>query len=249
MKSICLTAVAIVFCSIQTATSFAADPPSDAIAAIDKAIQALGGEAKLKAATAISWKTKGKVNFGGNESEINGQTVAEGADKIHGEFEGDFGGMKFKGVTVINGDKGWRNFGGMVMELDKEGLQMERRNHLLQIVPVTLLPLKSGQFKLVLLAGEKSTVAVKATGADGKSFTIHFDKESALPIKLVAKVAGFDGQEFTQETSYSDYKEMGGIKKATKIASLRDGEAFVKQEVVEFKILDKVDQKLFDEPK
>jgi hypothetical protein len=249
MKSTCLTAVALSFFSVQFAAALPAAEPADAIAAIDKSIQALGGEAKLKAAAAISWKTKGKINFGGAESEFSGMTVVDGLEKIHGEFEGDFGGMKFKGETILNGDKGWRNFGGMIMELDKDGLQMERRNHLLQIVPVTLVALKSNQFKLALLSGEKSAVAVKATGADGKSMTIHFDKESALPVKLIAKVAGFDGQEFTQETTFSDYKEMSGIKKATKIASRRDGEEFIKQEVVEFKILEKVDPKLFEEPK
>ena len=55
----------------------------------------------------------------------------------------------------------------------------------------------------------------------------------------MAKVVGFDGNEFTQETTFGGYKEMGGIKKATKVASKRDGEKFIDSEVTEFKILEK----------
>jgi DNA invertase Pin-like site-specific DNA recombinase len=53
----------------------------------------------------------------------------------------------------------------------------------------------------------------------------------------------------TQETTFANYKEFGGIKKATKIENKRDGEKFLEQEITEFKVLDKVDPKTFDEPK
>ena len=91
-------------------------------------------------------------------------------------------------------------------------------------------------------------VGVKATGPDGKDFNLFFDKESGLPVKLVAKVVGFMGDEFTQETMFSDYQEMGGIKKATKIQTKRNGEKFQEQQVTEFKLLDQVDPKTFAEP-
>ena len=86
------------------------------------------------------------------------------------------------------------------------------------------------------------------TTPDGKEFTLYFDKESGLPVKLVAKVVGFGGEEFTQETTYKDYKDFDGIKKATKVDSKRDGEDFTKSEVTEFKVLEKVDPKAFSEP-
>jgi hypothetical protein len=89
---------------------------------------------------------------------------------------------------------------------------------------------------------------VKVTGPDGKEFTLAFDKDSGLPARMVAKVIGFQGQENLQETTYADYKDFDGIKKATKVESKRDGEPFIKQEVVEFKALEKVDPKTFAEP-
>ena len=71
------------------------------------------------------------------------------------------------------------------------------------------------------------------TGPDGKDFRLLFDKESGLPVRLEAKVIDFRGEEFTQQTTYSDYKEFDGVKKATKIESKRDGEKFIEQEIIE----------------
>jgi hypothetical protein len=96
--------------------------------------------------------------------------------------------------------------------------------------------------------GDKAAVKIKGTGPDDKEFTLYFDKETGLPLKMVAKVAGFMGGEFLQETTYSDYKEMGGIKKAAKITATRDGAKFLNQEITDFKVVDKLDPKTFAEP-
>jgi hypothetical protein len=139
------------------------------------------------------------------------------------------------------------------MDMDKDALANEKRNAYLQAAPVTLLPLKDKAFKIESAKEEKvdgkPADAIKVTGPDGKDFTLYFDKESGLPVKLVAKVAGFMGDEATQETTYSDYKEFGGIKKATKIQVKRGGEKFLEQQISDFKVLDKVDAKTFTEPK
>jgi len=82
-----------------------------------------------------------------------------------------------------------------------------------------------------------------------KDFTLYFDKESGVPVKQVAKVVGFQGQEYTAETTFADYKDFDGIKKATKVEIKRDGEKFQVMEVTEFKVLDKVDPETFAEPK
>jgi hypothetical protein len=224
----------------------------DTNAILDKAIKALGGEEKLGTVKAVTWKGKGKINFGGNENEFTSQATVQGLDKYRGEFEGDFGGNKVQGVTVVNGDKGWRKFGDNKMDLDKDGLANEKRNLALQIIPATVLPLKQKEFKVEAAGeekvGDKPAVAIKVTGPDGKDFKLYFDKESGLPVRLIAKVVGFDGQEFTQETTLGNYKDFGGRKRATKIENKRDGEKFVEVEITEFKVLDKVDPKTFAEP-
>ncbi len=229
-----------------------ADSTADVQAVIDKAIKALGGEEKLNGIKAATWKSKGTISFMGNDNQFTSKTTVQGHDHLRQEFEGEFGGNKVMGVTVLAGDKGWRKFGDMKTEMDKDAVANEKRTLYLQLVPMKIVPLKNKRFKLAA-AGEdkvegKPAVGIKVTPPDGKEFTLYFDRETGLPVKMVAKVMGFDGQEFTQETTFGGYKEMNGIKKATKFENKRDGEKFLTQEMTEFKTLDKVDPKTFAEP-
>jgi hypothetical protein len=65
---------------------------------------------------------------------------------------------------------------------------------------------------------------------------------------MVANVAGFQGDEFTQETTYGKYKEFNGVKRATVIVNKNNGAKFIDIEVQDVKALDKADPKTFAEP-
>lgn len=246
------TVLAAVLVSCLGGAGRAADV-KDANAILDKAIKALGGEDKLSKAKIFSVKTKGTISFGGNDNEFTTQAIHQGLDHVRQEFEGDFGGNKIKAVSVLAGDKGWRKFGEESTELDKGALTDEKQRVYLALVPVTIVPLKSKDFKVEAIGEEqadgKPAVGIKAVGPDGREFRLYFDKQSGLPVRVVAKVAGFMGDEYTQDTTLSDYKQIGDIKKAMKSQSKRDGEKFVDLEITEFKILDKVDPQTFTEPK
>jgi hypothetical protein len=222
---------------------------SDAKAVLDKAITALGGEEKLGKVEAFSWKSKGTISFNGNENETNGLFTAKGLTHYRRESSND----QFHIVVVLAGDKGWRKFGDDPQELDEAGLANEKRSLYLQVIPITLVAVKGNGFKYAAAGEEKvadkPAAGVKITGPDGKDFTLYFDKESGLPVKMTATVAGFQGQDYSQETLFSDYKDFGGIKKATKTVVKRDGEPFITQELTEFKVLDKVEPDIFVEPK
>src|SRR5262245_13130714 len=77
-------------------------------AILDKAIKALGGEEKLGKIKAATWKTKGTITLMGNDNEISTKSIVQGLDYSRQEFEGEFGGNKVMGVTVVAKDKGWR---------------------------------------------------------------------------------------------------------------------------------------------
>jgi hypothetical protein len=221
----------------------------DANSILDKAIKALGGADKLAAAKSLLWKSKGTITLEGEDRDMNSTVTVQGLD----HFRREFGNDQFSGVVVLAGDKGWRRFGDNQMDLDGDALANEKRNVYLQVAPITLVPLKGNGFKCESSGeekvGDKTALVLKITAADGKDFTLAFDKESGMPIRLVAKVIGFQGQEFTAETTYADYKDFGGIKKATKIEIKRDGEKFQSMEITEFKVLDKADPETFTEPK
>jgi hypothetical protein len=225
----------------------------DAKAVIDKAVKALGGPEKLGAAKAVRWKTKGKISRNDEESDFSTKVTAEGIDKVRQEFEGEFGGNPVKGVTVIDGDKGWRKFGEETNALEGDRLANQKRSAYLQLVPEMPSLLKGEGFKVEAgeeeKVGGKPAAVLKVTGPDGKDFQLFFDKESGLPVKLTATVMGRGGNEFAQVTTFANYKDFDGIKRATKIETKRDGKKFMESEVTEFKVLDKVDPKTFAEPK
>jgi hypothetical protein len=222
-------------------------------AVLDKAVNALGGAAKLSAAKAVTWKTKGKMRLGDNDNEFTSKITAQGIDHFRQELEGDFNGTPVKGTTVVNGDKGWRDFNGQTSELEGDQLSNQKRNIYLQLVAQMPQLLKGNGFKAESVEdqkeGGKPAVELKCTGPDGKEFQLFFDRESGLPVKMTAKVAGRQGNEFAQETTYSNYKDFDGIKRATKVESKRNGQKFMESEVTDFKVLDKIDPKTFAEPK
>lgn len=251
MKLFFKAASIVALVSMMTTLGRAAgDAESEAV--VDKAIKAMGGAEKLGAIKAATWKSKGKITVGGGDNEFTAQSTFHGLDHYRSEFEGDFGGNTIKGVTVLAGDKGWRKFGDMGMPLDKAGVANEKRTVYLQVVPSILVPLKGKEFKIALAGTEqvagKPAVALKVTGPDGKDFKLYFDKESGLPVKQVASVIGFMGEEFEQESSYSKFKDFGGVQRATHVEVKRDGETFIIVDVTEYRTLEKVDAKTFTEP-
>jgi hypothetical protein len=240
-------ALAAAFFSISGSPARADD--EDAKSILDKAIKAIGGEEKLGKVEAFSWKSKGVVIFNGNENESRNEVTVKGLD----HFRREFGNDQFHGWVVLSGEKGWRKFGDDVGELEGDFLANEKRNLYLHVIPITLVPLKGNGFKYETAGEEKVSdrpaFVLKIIGPDGKDFTLSFDKESRIPVKQVAKVIGFQGQEHTQETTFADYKDFDGIKKATKVEIKRDGERFQTMEITEFKVLDKVDPEVFTQPR
>ncbi|HEV3022278.1 MAG TPA: hypothetical protein VGX76_07410, partial [Pirellulales bacterium] len=138
------------------------------------------------------------------------------------------------------------------VEIEKEDLDIEKRLAFLQVVADTLVPLKGKGFQLEAAGEEKvgdaDAVGIKVTEPDGKDFKLYFDKATGLPVKLVVKLALL-GQEFTQETTYGSFRDFGGVKTATKIEAMRDGEKWLDAEVTDFKLLSQVDPAMFAEPK
>jgi hypothetical protein len=220
---------------------------------LDKAIKTLGGQEKLAKLEAYTWKAKGKLTIEGNDNDFQSETIVSGLDHLHSTFEGTFNGNEFKALSVLNGDKGWRKIGDQILEMDMDAVKNEKRTVYLMVVPTSVVPLKSSGFKVASAADEKvddkPAATLKVTGPDGKDFAVSFDKESGLPVRMVAKVTGWMGEEYVQDVHYSDYKDFGGIKKPTKITIKRDGEPFVSQEITELKVLDKVPAETFAEPK
>jgi hypothetical protein len=248
-RRICVAAAVMLLCGM-IGVSRAADV-QDANAIVDKAIKAVGGAEALGKIKAASWKAKTTMTFGGQDAEGKSEVIWGDLTHYRQVFEFERDGNTAKITSILAGEKGVRAFGDMQQDMEKEAVANMKRTIYLTVIPVTLVALKDKDFKVegadeVTVEG-KPAVGIKVTAPDKKDFKLYFDKESGLPVRLVATVANFrQGQpESTQETTYSDYKEMGGIKKATKIVVKRDGMKFQEQKITEFKALEKVEAKTF----
>ncbi len=246
-----LGAALVGWCVAAVAPTQAGEPEARSI--IDKAIKALGGEEKLAKAGMATWKGQTSMTFNDNTNQFKTKVTVKGLNHFRSELDGEFNGNSMKGVTVLAGDKAWRKFGENLNEMEGDALATQKRMVYLQVTPITLLPLKGPGFKLDSAPEEKvagkPAAVVKVTGPDGKDFKLFFEGETGLPVKLTATVVGFGGNEYSQETTFSDYKDFGGIKKATKVESKRDGERYIEQEITGFEVLDQVAPDSFDEPK
>jgi hypothetical protein len=230
----------------------AAENGASAAAVIDKAAAALGGKDKLAAVKVATWTSKGTITLGGTDAPFTATLTFQGHDRRRVEFETDFGGNAIKGVVVINGEKGWRGLNGTTEELAGNDLVNERRNGWREWTPVDVLVLKSPPFKTESApdadVNGKPAAGVKVTGPEGAPFTIYFDKASGLPVRLVATVTTFTGEEAAEEVNYSDYKDFDGIKKATKVETKHDGKRLLLAEVTTFKVPAAADAKAFERP-
>jgi len=226
----------------------------DAKEVIDRAIQALGGEAKLAgiAAKAIETKAKGKLNFVGQVNDFTTTTTTMGLNRFREEFKGVSDGNEVTGVTVLDGDKAWRKLADATSKLPDNQLANQKRIVYLTIIPSILLPLKGKDFQVESAretkVDNKPAVAVKILGPDKKDFELFFDKESGLPVKMLAGISAFLVDQFIEETTYGKYKDFDGVKRATQIEHKRDGVKFMDVELTNLKVLDKVDPKTFAEP-
>ena len=188
------------------------DPNATAI--LDKAITALGGEERLARISAFKWVGTVTFNVNGTDRTDDVEFTARGLDHLRRQF-----GLN---LMVVAGDKAWQKRGDRARELMADAVAREKRSIYLQVIPVTLVPLKGKDYKCQAAGeekvGEKPAAVVKVTAPDGKDFTLFFDKETGLPVKEVAQLEIPGGREVRTETTFADYKDFGGIKKATRIA-------------------------------
>jgi hypothetical protein len=238
-----LTAVALV---LGWSGAVRAEEKDESRAIIAKAIDALGGADKLEKLKAATFTEKGTYYGMGEGLPYTGKYAVQFPGQFRMEIEGAF-------VFVLDGDKGWNKSGGETKEMDKKQLGVHRHNHRAGWI-ASLSPLRDKAFTLTAIEGVtvdgKPTVGVKVTRKDYPEVKLYFDKATNLLVKSEFKTQAED-QEFkdvTMETFYGNYKEKDGAKVPTKLLMTRDGKKYVEAEVLEFKAVGKLDDKVFAKP-
>lgn len=229
-----------------------ADEQSDAREVVDKALKAMGGEAKLAKVPAVTFKAKGSVSEGGMDLTLVGDTAWQGMHECRLDIEAQVMGQVQKALVVINGDKGWAAVMGKVEDAPKEvmgilhgeiyALRLAQSPTLLKDTSITLSPL--GEVKI----GDRTSLGIKSKRKDHPEVDFYFDKTSGLLIKFELRVQEPGGMEVNHEFLLDDYKEADGLKHFNKFTLQRDGKKTMEVEMTEFKREEKLDDSLFSKP-
>jgi hypothetical protein len=240
----------VVCLHVASVGAVGADEKDEAKAVVDKALKAMGGEAKVAKLKAGTWKAKMTASEGGKDFAISTDGAWQDWDKYHINAEATIDGNTLGVSFIINGDKGWAKRPDGVddvkeeVPLVKNGLYAMRAPHLLP-------ELKGKDFKLSHLGevkvNDKPAAGVSVSHKDWKDISVFFDSESGLPIKCEIRMTDPRGKDITVEFFYSEFKEMDGIKHPTKLLiKFDDKEATM--EVSEIKAMDKIDDSEFAKP-
>jgi hypothetical protein len=239
--------------ALTAASAARADDKADAKALIVKAIKAAGGEEKLNKFKAETFKGKGKFYGMGEGLDYTGEWAVQRPDRFRVKIESKAGDQTFTFIRVINGDKIWMKLGADVQEVkDKDELAEAREEmHIGQVQ--SLAPLMGKDYEFTLL-GEikvegKPAVGIRVSHKGRRDVNLYFDKDASLLVKSEAVVKDpMAGKEVTQESIYSDYKEVQGVQRAWKVVINRDGKRYVDGEVTEIELHEKLDDAAFSKP-
>jgi outer membrane lipoprotein-sorting protein len=227
-----------------------AEEKDEAKAVVDKALKAMGGEAKVAKLKAGTWKAKMTASDGGKDIAITTDGAWQGWDQYHINAEATFDGRTEAVTMIINGDKGWIKRREAVDDA-KEELPLIKNGLYAMRAPQLLAEFKGKDFKVSHLGEMKvndiETVGVSVAHKDWKDISVYFDKKGGLPVKCEIHLTDPRGKEITVEFLYSEYKEMDGIQHPTKVLIKFDGKEAT-MEFSEIKTKDKVDDSEFAKP-
>jgi hypothetical protein len=234
------------------------EPGDLARAIIDKAIKAHGGAAKLEQlrTSPVQYKAKGTLHqMGGIPVTME---VLQAGIKSRIVTEVEVNGIKVVSTMVTDGDDFWLNVNGMNLEVDekmrkeiKERMKKEQgRRNKLGDLPALL----TDKAVTLNLLGEvqvegKPAVGVRVTMQGHADTNLFFDKAGGLLVKSEERGQNpLTNAENTFETVFLDYKEFDGLSYATRNLMKQDGTNFMEIELLEWKLVDRLDENLFTRP-
>ncbi len=226
------------------------DDRDAALAVIDRAIRAHGGESALAKTRYIHRLGKGAWILFGKENPFTVDTTLQLPERLRDAIEMEANGQKSRMTIVLNGGRAWQSFGAGGVELEKERIA-ELRDETYVMSLTTLLPLKEKTITLSAPAGSnvqgKPASAIKVTGANRPEATLFFDNQAGLLVKIerTAKQAGLS---LKKEYFLEDHKEFEGVKLPTRWLESTNGNKTIDLAIRSYDFPTSVDAKMFEKP-
>lgn len=219
---------------------------------IERAIAAHGGAEAMGRVRADKVKIKGNLVLRGHSTPFIGETTIQLPAKYKHVIETGSGLDKHTLIYVINGDKLYITLDGRAVQAEtaqlaeiRNGLELERAKRLLP-----LLEDKSYQLAVAeeMKINERPAVGVRVGGRGRKEMRLFFDKEYGLLVRAENRIDEGKDKEVRQHFFFGDYKDIGGYKRPTKVRAYRDGRQIMDAELMDAKVLDRVDETEFAKP-
>ncbi len=228
-----------------------ADERAEAVALLDKAIQASGGAEKVARLANLVWKAKGTVSDGA-EIGVGLDWTTQGIEKHRTEVEINAGGNTNRLVLVFHTDKGWIVANNRTIDAPKELLPTGREFfHVIRAVQLLTL-LKEKEYALAPLGeikvGNRPAFGIKLSRKDYRDIDVFFDKETSLPVKCLSKLPLPNGVEADLELFFSDHKGFDGLKHFGTMTMHLDGKKVFTLEVSELTPQEKLEESVFAKP-
>jgi hypothetical protein len=228
-----------------------ADDQAEARPVLDKALKAMGGDAKLAKLKTGTAKGKMTGQESGQELVLTFEASWQGLSQYRLDVAVTVGARNMQALLVINGDKGWAKHGDRTDDAPAEILPLIKNGLYALRLPQVLPALKDPAYKLSPLGeakvGERTAAGLVVTHKDYKDVNLFFDKENGLPLKAEIRLTGPDGKEIMVEYVYGDYKEFAGVKHPAKVTIKADDKELTMQ-IEQIKAEDKLDESLFVKP-
>jgi hypothetical protein len=229
-----------------------AQGPAELQPLINRVLEAYGGETRLSRLQAFVERTKVTAPDGHLISTLDRYTQLPDRIRVESEFEVQ--GKRVRCAMVYAGDRSWRHTEGQPTVPHRSSFK-GRREPLKYAGPRTWLRLKAPAYTLRLLdetkVGDRLVFGIGVKSPDASEERCFFDKETGLLVK-VEQTLSFSypagKPPVLEETLYSRYEAVDGIPIARAITKKSDGRTTQQIEVVEFRVADRLNAELFQEP-
>lgn len=218
---------------------------------VNAAVKASGGAELLDKFKGGSMNLKGDISVQGLELEFEGTVLYFVPAKYKMKIETAVMGQQLTIEQIMNGKKMKSTLNGMEMPLDDNSREQVEDSLMDQEITQLTPLLNTKQYTIKMgdeadVDGKKANVVVaERVGDNPKTISLFFDKETNLLVKMKRKAKDDTGAEVEEESFFTDYKEVQGVQVPHKGSVKRDGKEFMKFEMSNVKLLEKVDDKEF----
>lgn len=249
MRRVLLAVVTLGLVVAWVAPVHAQDEAKDVV---KKAIEASGGTEKIDKFKGVRTSGKGTISIQGLEAEYTSEGILMYPDKSKETLKLDIMGQAITIEQKQIGDKTTMTINGMAMDLPDALKEEMKLSTVLESVQRLTPLLRDAEFKLKSLGASKidgkDVSGIEVGGKGLKDVKIYFEKSTGLLIQIERRGLDPTGmKELKQVMRITEYKEVNGLKKPSKVTVTNDGQKFLESTTTKIEVLEKIDDKEFSD--